>query len=183
MEYIEKHFEEDPEFYERFSDRLNKVLKEYRESWKLLAKELEKIRNGLKEGRKSEETFGFDPKKEMPFLGLLKREIFGKVSIDTLGEEDVDFLLDLTRDILEIIKREIRSVDFWRNYTKQKRLRAYLISHFLSSINRNKNRKAGGLVVRENSVPYLSTRKGLLSKRTEIAQKLLELAYHIYGSK
>jgi type I restriction enzyme R subunit len=183
IEYIEEHFEEDPEFYERFSDKLNKILEEYKENWELLAKELEELRSELKRGRKSEETFGFDPEKEMPFLGLLKREIFGKVSIEALGEEDVDFLIDLTKDIIEIIRKEIRSVDFWENYTKQKRLKAYLISHFLSSINRNKNRKADGLMVREDSIPYLSTRKGLLSKRNEIVQKLLELAYHIYGSK
>jgi type I restriction enzyme R subunit len=47
-EHIERHFEEDPEFYERFSDRLKKVLEEYKENWELLAKELEKIRNAIK---------------------------------------------------------------------------------------------------------------------------------------
>jgi len=43
IEHIETHFEEDPEFYERFSDRLNRILEEYRNNWDALAIELEKL--------------------------------------------------------------------------------------------------------------------------------------------
>ncbi|GAH88878.1 unnamed protein product, partial [marine sediment metagenome] len=33
VEHIHKHYEEDPEFYERFSDRLKRLLEEYKENW------------------------------------------------------------------------------------------------------------------------------------------------------
>lgn len=56
------------------------------------------------------EVFGIDPKRGMPFFGLLKREIFGKISAGELKKE-------------------------------------------------------------------------LFKRRNEIAQKLIELAYHIYGEK
>jgi len=182
IEHIEKHYEEDPEFYERFSDRLKRILEEYKENWELLAAELEKLRDEMKKGREAEETFGFDPKKEMPFFGLLKQEIYGKDPIEKLRKEDIDLLVNLTKDVIEIIKKEIQYVDFWDNYTKQKRLKAYLISHFLGIVQPNKPSQTNVFTVREESAPYFATPKSLLfKKRNEIAQKLLELAYHVYA--
>ncbi len=148
----------------------------------MLAVELEKLRNEMKKGREAEETFGFDPKKEMPFFGLLKQEIYGKDPIEKLGKDDIDLLVSLTKDVVEIIKKEIQYVDFWDNYTKQKRLKVYLISHFLGAIQPNKPSKTHVFKVKEEPAPYLTTHKGLLfRKRNEIAQKLLELAYHVYA--
>lgn len=161
IEHIDKHFEEDPEFYERFSDRLKRILEEYKDNWETLAMELEKIREEMKKGRETEETFGFDPKNEMPFFGLLKQEIYGKVPIDTLNPEDVSLLVDMTKDVIEIIRREIQVVDFWESYSKQKILKSYIISNIL--------------------LPKSSKKEMLYEKRNEIAQKLIELAYHIYG--
>jgi type I restriction enzyme R subunit len=161
IEHIEKYSEEDPEFYERFSDRLKRIIEEYKDNWDALAIELEKLRQAMKKGREAERTFGFDPKKEMPFFGLLKQVIFDKKPIETLSEEDIDLLVNLTKDVIEIINREIQVVDFWDSYTKQKRLKSYIISHIL--------------------LPKSGSRKILFGKRNEIAQKLMELAYHIHG--
>ncbi|MCM8805626.1 MAG: HsdR family type I site-specific deoxyribonuclease [Candidatus Omnitrophica bacterium] len=184
-EHIERHFEEDPEFYERFSDRLKKVLEEYKENWELLAKELEKIRNAIKKGREDEQTFGFDPKNEMPFFGLLKQIIFGKeISIENLGEDEINLLVNLTRDVIEIIKREIASVDFWENYTKQKKLKSYIISHLLAFHPSQQLPQKEGCGVKDGDVSYTANIKNaLFGKRNKIAQRLLELAYHIYGHK
>jgi type I restriction enzyme R subunit len=95
------------EFYERFSDRLQRVLEEYRENWEEIFKELEKLREGMKKGREAENTFGLDPKREMPFFGVLKMSLFGKEPIENLRKEDIDLLLDLTRDVLSVLDREI----------------------------------------------------------------------------
>ena len=160
-EHIEKHFEEDPELYERFSDRLKKVLEKYKENWDMLAQELEKFRNEIKKGRESEQKFDFDPKKEMPFFGLLKQMILGKEPIENYDKDQVDFLVSLTKGIIEIIKRKIKKVDFWENYTSQKDLKADIIYYLLKQ---------------PRDVDFLG-------KKNEIAQKLLELAYHIYGGK
>jgi len=137
----------------------------------------------MKKGREAEETFGFDPKKEMPFFGLLKREIYSKKPVETLSNEDIELLVNLTRDVIEIIKREIQMVDFWESYPKQKRLKSYIISHLLKSVlSYHPSSQKEEYVVRESSAPYLAgTNKVLFGKRNEIAQKLMELAYHIYG--
>jgi len=160
IEYIEKHYEEDPEFYERFSDRLKQMIKKYKENWDILAFELEKTRGDMKKGRESEETFGFKPKTEMPFFGLLKQELYNKIPAEKLEDKNIDLLVNLTRDVIDIITKEVQSVDFWDNYIKQKRLKSYIISHIL--------------------LPRHKENKLIYGKRNEIAQKLLELSYHIY---
>ena len=181
-EYIDEHFEEDPEFYERFSERLKKLLEDYKGKWDELYIELEKVREELKKGRENEETFGFDPKKEMPFLGILKDKIFGKKSINDLSDKDLNFLLDLTKDVLEIIKREIQAVDFWDNPTKQKRLKSYIFSHLLDKISPSASQNNYESVKEDEEVYITSnlTSNIVYNKRNEIAQKLLEVAYHNY---
>ncbi|MDY0028048.1 MAG: hypothetical protein RBR58_03475, partial [Candidatus Humimicrobiaceae bacterium] len=182
VEHIEKHFEEDPEFYERFSDKLERILEEYRENWDILAKELENLREAMKKGREAEETFGFEPKKELPFLGLLKREIYGKKTIEELNDKNINFLIELTRDVIEIMKRETQVVDFWESTSKQKNLKSYIISRILDSIPSCTSSQKGKFAVEESAVSCgVDAGEMLFGKRNEIAQKLIELAYHIYG--
>ncbi|GAV22719.1 type I restriction endonuclease subunit R [Carboxydothermus pertinax] len=179
-EHIVDHFEEDPELYERFSDRLKRLLEEYHEKWEILAEELERFREEIQKGREVENTFGFEPKKEMPFFGLLKKELFGQKAFNELSEEEVNFLVDLTRDVIEIIKRETKAVDFWESYTKQKRLKTYVGNHLLQKL---VPKASAGKGVAENPAPYHadSLAKVIFNKRNEITQKLLELAYYHYG--
>ena len=184
IEHIERHYDEDPEFYERFSDKLKQILEQYKENWDILAIEYGKIIEEMKKGREAEETFGFNPKKEMPFFGLLKNEIYGKTPIEKLENKDIYFLVSLTKDATEIIKRETKLVDFWENYTKQKRLRSFIISRLLNSISSVSKEAPSHYLVKdkERSGPYITSHdKGLFSKRNEIAQKMMELAYHVYG--
>ena len=161
MEYINIHYEEDPELYERFSDRLKKILEEYKNNWELIEEELKKLRNHLKKGRSDEETFGFDPKKEAPFLGLLKREIYGKTPMNNLNKKDIDLLINLTKEIIKIVKQETNTVDFWESYSKQKELKSKIINCIL--------------------IPNSKNNKILFEKRNEIVHKITELSYNIYG--
>jgi len=142
---------------------LKRILEIYRENWDELAKELEKLREEMKKGRENEETFGFEPKKEMPFFGLLKKELYGEKTIDELSKDDIDLLIDLTQNILSIIKVNVKVVDFWENYSKQKQVKSYIISNILLP-NDNRN--------------YL-----IYNRRNEIVQKIMELAYHLYGKR
>jgi type I restriction enzyme, R subunit len=166
LEHIEKHYEEDPEFYERFSDRLKRVLEEYRENWEEIVRELEKLREDMKKGREAENTFGLDPKKEMPFFGLLKMYLFGKEPIENLTEKDISLLLDLTRDVVSILEREIIKEDFWDNPNRQRLVRSYIIDVLL-------HKGAQKKLLKDK----------LKEKRNEIVQRIMELAYHIFGRK
>lgn len=156
-QYVEKHFEEDPELYERFSEKLEKLLREHKDNWNLLVKELSELLEELRKGREDEENYGFDRKFEMPFYALLKKEIFGKTSIKP---EDMDILITTTKDILERVKQDTQLVDFWNNVPAQKRLRGYISSHLLTEFRNSPT---------------------LFNKRLIISQKISELAFHLYG--
>jgi type I restriction enzyme R subunit len=158
QQYINTHKEEDPEYFERLGEKLARLIEEYKNQWDNLAQELEALIEELRKGREGEETFGFDLKKEMPFLGLLKKEIFEVKDLSDLKAEEIDALISATRDIIERIKTDTGIVDFWNNQTQQKQLRTFIASHLLT-------------VFKRRAMP----------KRKELSQKLLELSYYIYG--
>ena len=120
------------------------------------------MREQLKIGRASEETFGLDPKKEMPFLGLIKKELYGKKNIAELSDKEIDALIELTKNIISLIEKETKKVDFWDSEHKQKIL---------------KGRIRDFLLEKENIFP------NIYDKRNEITQKLLELAWNIHGKR
>lgn len=109
-----------------------------------------------------------------------KSELFGQKASNELSDEEVNFLVDLTRDVIEVIKRETIAVDFWESYTKQKRLKTYIGNHLLQKL---VPKASAGKGVAESPAPYHadSLAKIIFNKRNEITQKLLELAYYHYG--
>lgn len=157
-QHIEMHRDEDPEMYDRFAEKLEKLMQQYQENWELLAKELKSLLEELRQGRMAENNFGFRPDSEMPFFGLLKREIFRVQNIDDLNKEQLDLLVQVTKDLLEITRRELCRVDFWNNINAQKRLKTFIISHILESFRGNKQ---------------------IFTARNVIAQKILELSFHL----
>lgn len=156
-QYVENHLEEDPELFERFSEKLEKLLREHKDNWDLLVKELAEILDDLRKGREGEENFGFDRRTEMPFFALLRKEIFGATEVSIA---DMDILISTTKDILEQVRQATQMVDFWNNVPAQKRLRGYISSHLLTEF--------------KNSPT-------LFNKRIVLSQKISELAFHLYG--
>lgn len=156
-QYIVKHLEEDPELYERFSEKLEKLLREHKDNWDLLVKEMQELLEEIREGREAEENYGFDRKTEMPFFGLLKKEVFGGTK---LTQEQEEQLISTTKDVLERIKQDTQLVDFWNNVPAQKRLRGYIASHLLTEFRNSPT---------------------LFNKRIILSQKISELAFHLYG--
>lgn len=156
-QHITENHETDPEFYDRLSERLEKVLAEYRDNWERLAKELENVLDALKKGRENENNYGFNPKTELPFLALLKRELYGKTDLSEISETERDTLISTTADIIETLRRETQQqVDFWENYTAQKRVRAYIANRFLTTFQKNKE---------------------FISRRKEIVETIMAMAY------
>ncbi|NPV75968.1 MAG: type I restriction endonuclease subunit R [Anaerolineae bacterium] len=157
-EHINENYETDPEFYERLGEKLEKVLAEYRDNWDRLAKELEEVLQTLEKGRSEEKNYGLNPRTELPFLALLKRELYGTHDLQDLPEEDLNRLLTTTNDILEIVHRETQQVDFWENYPAQKRLKAFILNHLLTTFR---------------------DKPEFVRNRNQVGQKIIELAMHI----
>lgn len=161
-EYININMPKDPELYARLSERLEEILEQFKNNWAELRKALEQLRRDIKAGRTKENTYGYDPSHEMPFLGLLKTQFFGKKTFDELSQEQIGCLKDLTDDLLSQIKRETQVVNFWSNSSKQDELRTFIIRKLISPDIRRK-------------VP------DVMKRRKDIAQQIMELGYQHFG--
>ena len=120
--HIEKHYNEDPTFYKKLSERLKDILDAFHENWETLAEELEKFIQDTKKGRKEDQT-GLDPKTQAPFLGILIDEFGGKPE-----ERKMKDFCEAVVDIVDHIRQEIKVVDFWRNRYAQNILRTWIIN-------------------------------------------------------
>ncbi len=149
-EYINVHCVEDPEFYERLVYKINKVKTENQENYELLYKEYLDIIESIKKGRINEENYGLDPYNEKPYFSLLMKEIFGVYDQSLLNEEQINFLLTLSKKIIDAIKKETQSVAFWHNIGAQKKLKAILLGLLLTiSVKRIKAKKSNNAIAQQ----------------------------------
>lgn len=161
-EFININMPKDPELYARLSERLEQILEEFKNNWAELRKALEQLRRDIKAGRAKENTYGYDATHEMPFLGLLKTEFFGKKTFEELSDEQMTMMKNLTDDILNRFKQETVAVNFWNNVALQQELRTYIIKQLISP-------------EIKKFVP------DIVKRRKDIAQKLMELGYQHFG--
>jgi type I restriction enzyme R subunit len=120
--HIEKHYNEDPAFYKKLSERLKDILDAFRDNWETLAVELKKFTQETKKGREEDQT-GLDTKTQAPFLGILIDE-FGRKP----EERKMKDFCEAVVDIVAHIRQEIKVVDFWRNRHAQSILRTWIIN-------------------------------------------------------
>jgi type I restriction enzyme R subunit len=122
------HRDEDPAFYKRMSEKLERLIKEYGNNWALLAKEYEKLRQEVVAGRTQtieglgrEATTFYDH-----VCGLAFDD--GKPS-----EVDKAELKALMRRVVELLQDTIDVLDFWKKPTEVKRLRGAIGNELLLS--------------------------------------------------
>jgi type I restriction enzyme R subunit len=120
--HIEKHFNEDPAYYKKLSERLKAILDAFRDNWDALAEELRKFIRETRQGRKEDRT-GLDPKTQAPFLGILIEE-HGKEPDQTKMKQFCEAVID----IVDHVRQEIAMVDFWRSRPAQDILRTWIIN-------------------------------------------------------
>ena len=152
----------DPELYARLSERLEQILEEFKNNWTELRNALEQLRRDIKAGRAKENTYGYEATHEMPFLGLLKTEFYGKKAFEELSEEQMGVLKNLTDDVLSRFKQETEAVNFWNNVALQQELRTNIIKQLISP-------------EIKKHVP------DIVKRRKDVAQKLMELGYQHFG--
>lgn len=158
-EYINVHREEDPELFERLSEKLQRIIDQNKANWDLLVQELEAFVNEIRNGRQAENTYGFKPDSELPFMALISTEVYGEFQPGALSEVDLEKLTGVTQDIIEAIRRQIGIVDFWNNLTAQKRLKAFILSQLITTYNRNPD---------------------FMAKQNAVVQRIMELAMHLH---
>lgn len=143
--HLDVELDEDPDLQASFAEALARIFQDFRDNWKKIYEELEKLRERIKNAGK-EPTYGLHRKKQMPFFRMLKREIFEKVSdrevrddmvaepsssYDLGEEERISVLVDLTQQVFSAVERELKLVGFWENSSARNRLKGDIHNNIL----------------------------------------------------
>ncbi|MDU5082734.1 HsdR family type I site-specific deoxyribonuclease [uncultured Tissierella sp.] len=133
---IRKHckvnFESDPILYERFSEKLQKIINAYKDDLEERYNQLMILFEEIREGRGTDkETEGLDPQLEAPFYDLLLIKAFKEK--DKVTEEIKEQLKIVVKDIVALIRRTIKIIDFWHKGYEQDMLKAEIDDMLLFS--------------------------------------------------
>jgi type I restriction enzyme R subunit len=121
--HLREHWDEDPEHYDRLSERLEQIIEELGEQWEQVALALGDLLPKIRAGRQADES-GLNPVTEAPFYDLLRRELAEEGR--PLSRPGQALLRDLTVDLVSHIRAEIGLVGFWHNTYAQNALRAWV---------------------------------------------------------
>jgi type I restriction enzyme R subunit len=134
--YIAKHYQEDPVFYKKLSERLREILEQFAENWSARIEALRELTREIARGRPANE-FGLDPKLEARFYDILIEEANKEGPLNY--DRRADFA-KLTIEVIGVITRHLSRVDFWRNphnrEVLQQEIAVLLDNHRAISINR-----------------------------------------------
>ena len=109
--HISKHYQEDPVFYKKLSERLQEILQQFADNWAARVEALRELTREIARGRPPNE-FGLDLKLEARFYDIIVEEA-SKEGVLTY-ERRAEFA-KLTVEVVELIRQHLRRVDFWRN--------------------------------------------------------------------
>ena len=116
--HITVHLGEDPAHYRKLSRRLEGILTTMEGRWGELVEALRELTEDIRAGRPADET-GLDPRTQAPFLGVL---------VDRADDEArLEDLAALTVEMVEFVRRNTCTVDFWRNAHRQNLLRGRIV--------------------------------------------------------
>ena len=120
------HFDEDPAFYKRLSEKLEKLIQDHQNNWQALAKGYEQIRNEAMEGR-TDAIEGLS-KEATTFYDYVVQLAFGG---DAVPPDAHAPLKKLMARIVEILQGTIDIIDFWKKPIEVKNLRGNIDTEIL----------------------------------------------------
>jgi type I restriction enzyme R subunit len=122
------HFDEDPAFFKRMSEKLDTLIAKHGEDWKMLAESYEALRAEIRSGRGSVEA-------EQPAEVVVFRDnLFDLIGDgEPLSHEDAAMLDLLSIRLVAIIRQAISIVDFWQKPDQVRRLRAGIDTELMVS--------------------------------------------------
>jgi type I restriction enzyme R subunit len=122
------HFDEDPAFYKKLSEKLEHLIQEHKNNWNALAEGYEKLRHEAETGR-TEVIEGLT-KEATTFYDFVVQLAYdsGEVS-----QEHIRGLKSLISRIVEILQSTIDIIDFWKKPIEVKNLRGNIDTEILLS--------------------------------------------------
>jgi len=98
-----------PAYARKMSERLEEILKQFKDDWDALERELRRF---IQELRKGPAPIPGAPSIAGPFISLIADQLGGWESI---SESQKSKVVQVTVEMVERIQQEVRKVDFWRN--------------------------------------------------------------------
>ncbi len=168
--HLDVELDDDPDLQASFAEALAQIFQDFRDNWKKIYEELEKLRERIKNAGK-EPTYGLHRKKQMPFFRVLKRELFAlpenKKELSGMvaetqpkyglsEEEQISILVNLTQQIFLIVERELKLTGFWESIPARNKLKADIQATLLQ--------------------PAYTKLPNLLQNRAQIISRVMEIA-------
>ncbi|MBX9902795.1 MAG: HsdR family type I site-specific deoxyribonuclease [Burkholderiales bacterium] len=120
------HFDEDPAFYKRLSDKLEKLIQEHKDNWNVLAEGYEQLRAEALSGRKDNiDGLG---REATTFYDHVADLAFGAGGVPAQHQPAMKKLM--TR-IVELLQDTIDILDFWKKPIEIKKLRGNIATELL----------------------------------------------------
>jgi type I restriction enzyme R subunit len=121
------HFDEDPAFYNKLSEKLEKLIEQHRDNWKVLAEDLEALRNEAIEGR-TDAVEGLTKEATTFYDYILQLAYEGTKNVPHV---DRPSLKKLMLGIVEMLQDTIDVLDFWKKPIEVKKLRGNIDTEIL----------------------------------------------------
>lgn len=130
---IRKHckinLEKDPVLYQKFSEKLDRLIQKYKNDWEQLCIELGSLRHEVEQGRKSGDDGGMEAG-DRPFFDLICHLAFGTQGCPENQREKV---IELVKRTIDSLQDTIGIVNFWTRPVDVSALRGELSDIFLFS--------------------------------------------------
>ncbi len=120
--HIRRHWQEDPVYYQKLSERLEEILQTFAENWEA---QVEALRELIRSYRDTQEEMSREDRTLRPFLRLLVEA----ASDGNPAPQERQRLADATVTLVDQIRDEISRVDFWRKTTAQEKLRRRIVRY------------------------------------------------------
>ncbi len=103
------HFEEDPAFYAKLSEKLDALIKKHKDEWKKLCEGMGLLRQEASDGRTPVDSDGLSPR-EAPFFDLIGLVAFGPEGVPKNHTQAVK---GLVADTIDELQQRINIINFW----------------------------------------------------------------------
>ena len=120
------HFDEDPAFYQRLSDKLEKLIQEHKNNWEALAQDCEQLRREAIAGRATAHE-GLT-KEATTFYDFVVQLAFNDGAVPAAH---IETLKTLMTKIVALLQSTIDIIDFWKKTIEVKKLRGHLDTEIL----------------------------------------------------
>lgn len=114
---------QNPAFARKMSEKLDEILKRFKDDWDALERELRKFIDELRQGDRNDFP-DLDPRVQVPFVRLILEACSENRE---LNDEQRKVAISTTLDIVERIRQEIAKVGFWKNSDRRELLTKQIV--------------------------------------------------------